>query len=314
MNSRDDDETFTRELLEEAGPRPAVAEEELTAIRDLARAAWRERYGRRERSRSWMLPLAASLILAFSLAVWLATRPAVDLPVAIVATVERVNGPLTLSRGQSLIAGSVVETQIDARAGLRLAGGQSLRLDAGTRVVLASASLVELQRGAVYVDSTSVDKLTIRTANGDATPVGTQFEVRLETGTTHLRVREGRVTLEHHDRSDIASAGEELVIGRAGEMARTTIRPDAPSWDWVLETARVPPIEGRPLESFLRWFVREKGWTLTFATARAEALASTTILHGSIDELEPDDALRTVALSSGVEYRVRNGVLIVGVR
>lgn len=59
MNSRDDDETFTRELLERAGPRPAVAEEELTAIRDVARAAWRERYGRRERSRSWMLPLAA---------------------------------------------------------------------------------------------------------------------------------------------------------------------------------------------------------------------------------------------------------------
>lgn len=319
MNTNDEDETFTRELLKAAGPRPSVRAEDLDAIKDAARAVWEERYGSKSRFRRqrWLLPVAAAVLIFVGVAAWIATRrPAVDAPIPriLVAKVEQVKGPNAHTQGQLLHAGFIVETRDGtSRLALRLEGGQSLRLDAGTRIRLTSSSLVELQRGALYVDSTSRDRLVIRTGAADFRPVGTQFEIRLDAGVTRLRVREGRVSVAHHRRSDIASADEELLIGDDGNVSRARIRSDDPAWQWVVDAAQMPPIDGRTLDSFLRWIAREKGWKLTFATAEASDVARAAILHGSVDMLTPEDALRTVALSSGIEYRVRDGALIVSV-
>jgi ferric-dicitrate binding protein FerR (iron transport regulator) len=313
--STDDDEMFTRELLQGAGRRPSPPDEDLAAITAKARVVWEERYARKRSYRRWILPIAAALAIVIGLAVWTSTRrPIVDAPAAVVAaTVERVTGSVALTPGESLFAGSLIETKDDAsRVSLRLTRGHSLRLDAATRVRLVSPTLVELQRGGLYVDSMGSDQLTIRTAAGLFTPVGTQFEVRVGgDATTQLRVREGRVAFHHERTSDVAAAGDELSIAADGKIARARVRPDDPQWRWAVDVASMPSIEGRTLDDFLRHCAREKGWTLEYASPAAAALASKTILHGSVDSLSLDDSLRTVAMSSGVRHRLRDGVLII---
>lgn len=316
MRTNDDDETFTRDLLQKAGPRPAVPESDVAAITDAARAEWTRRYGkpRRFAPQRWLLPLAAAIAIGIGLAAWLSQRaPGAPVPAAVLAAhVERVAGSVALAPGQEVRTGTVIETEDGtSRVALRLVGGQSLRLDGMTRVRLVTPSLVELQQGALYVDSTRVDGLTVRTEAGLFTPVGTQFEVRVGGGTTQLRVREGRVAFRHQEDSDIAAAGETLSIGADRKIARTRLRADDPHWQWAAGIARMPPIEGQTLEAFLRFCAREQGWKLEYATPAAAALASSAILHGSVDGMALDDALRTVALSSGAGYRVRDGVLVV---
>jgi ferric-dicitrate binding protein FerR (iron transport regulator) len=330
-NSDSGDEQFTRDLLESAGRREPVPESELAAITNAARAEWRKRYAAAEskvRPRRWLVPLAAALLGGIILSWWsLGPRPVPPRP-PIAGHVDRISGmvsatpangdPVRLMPGQSIVVGSVVATRggpAESRVALRLAGGQSLRLDAGSTVSLVSPTLVQLMRGAVYLDSrpaSSTEPVTIRTASGDFHPIGTQFEVRLDaSGGTLLRVREGSVRVTRPSESVTATAGEELILRGDGTMVRGSRKPDDEGWGWVLEAVPMLEIEGRTLRTFLDWVARENGWKLQFGTDQAASLSDTIILHGSIHDLDPTEALRTVTLSSAFSYRVVDATLIV---
>jgi FecR protein len=328
MNSSMPDDDEVGRLIGEAGPQPSMPADDLAAIRDRARAEWKKHHGRRSRFRLVALPLAAALAGVALLSLWTLRRPAsVPAPVALVAgRVERVRGEVRVRRangmterllaGEELRSGTVIVTgdQSGSRAALRLAGGQSLRLDAGGEVLLAAAPVVRLDRGAVYVDSPGgavPDSITVRTAAGDFHPAGTQFEVRIDAGhAIQLHVREGEVRLNRGWASIAARAGETLTIEPAGSLVRGQIAPNDQAWDWVVDAAPVPAIEGRSLATFLRWVARERGWKLVFEGDTSSVSESTT-LHGSVGQLSLENALRTVTLSSGVDARYANGTLIV---
>ena len=70
-------------------------------------------------------------------------------------------------------------------------------------------------------------------------------------------------------------------------------------------------LEGRSLRDFLLWIAGENGWQLRYADAAVEEKASTTILHGSIQGLTPEEALSAVLPTSGVAHRLENGVLLI---
>lgn len=336
-----DDEKELRELLEEAGPRPPLAATDLDSIRAAARAEWRERYvsGRaRPKTRRWtgaIAAAAAAVLLGAATLLWLrrAPAPAAKATVAGVATVERVTGEVVWtapgSPAASLFAlspdaverpipeGAAVETRGAGRLALRMAGGASVRLDAGTRVALASSSLVELERGAVYVDtggpSAGHEPVSVRTAAGLFRSVGTQFEVRAEGGAavTRLRVREGSVRLERGAETLSTDAGQEIVLRGDGTVERGATAADGPEWEWVLASAPMPDIEGANLRTFLDWLARERGWRVEYADAETAALADSVVLHGSIAHLTPFEAPDVVLPSGGVGYRLSKGTLVV---
>ena len=313
-----DEETFVRELLEGAGKRPVAPAEPIAEIVAATRQVWQKRYGRRRQLRraAWLLPIAATLIAGFVIFWWSARPKPLSLP-PLVAAVVRVTGavPSSLVAGQRLRAGASVEVPIGGAVALRLSGGQSLRVHGSTRINLTSATLATLDFGSVYLDCpVPSDDVAIRTVAGDFRPVGTQFEVRAERGgTTELRVREGMVTLMRPGQQLTARAGQELIVNRDGSVRRGEVTPYADTWSWAEETAPMPEIEGRALRSFLEWVVREKGWALRFADDRAASLSTTVVLHGSVADLTPDQALQTIAVSSGFTYRVSDGTLTVAV-
>jgi hypothetical protein len=326
--SMPDDEEVGR-LVREAGPHPSISADDLTAIRRAARAEWQKRYAGNARFRIWRIaiPLAAAVAGLTLFAFWLLRNPpVVQAPVAaVIGSVERVTGDVRVWRsfngkaellhnGDKLRSGMLIATAGDSRsrAAVRLVGGQSLRIDNGGRALLVIASVVRLDRGAVYIDSPAGavrDGLTVSTAAGDFNPAGTQFEVRIGAGgSTQLRVREGEVSLKRGTSSVVSRAGDALTIQPAGALIRGQIAPNDRAWDWVTEVAAIPPIEGRSLAWFLRWVARERGWTLAFE-GDAASISETSILHGSVDQLTIEDALRTVAMSTGTETYYANGTL-----
>jgi hypothetical protein len=332
MNSSMPDDEEVGRLVREAGPYPSIPADDLTAIRAKARAEWKKQYAAeapRLRFGLMALPLAAALAGMALLALWVLRRPSPvhSLVAVVVGSAERVTGevrvrrsfngaPEPLRNGAQLRSGMVIVTgdHPGSRAALRLAGGQSLRLDAGGQVLLAPASVIRLDRGAVYVDSAGGvvrDGVTISTAAGDFTPAGTQFEVRISSGgSTQLRVREGEVSVRRGASSLGARAGQVLTIRPSGAPVRGQIGPDDHAWDWVTEVAPAPAIEGRSLASFLRWVARERGWKLVFEGDTASA-SETITLHGSVDQLSIENALRAVTLSTGLGAHYGNGTLTV---
>ncbi|HKH46649.1 MAG TPA: FecR family protein [Thermoanaerobaculia bacterium] len=337
------DEDVVRRLLEEAGPRPSLPQDDLAAITQAARGAWSQRYGRKASARPerWWVGLAAAAALAIALGLvwwsaWWSRTSEPPLPASPIASIEVLTGAVRMrgaagespeplppgALGRPLPAGSELETGEGVggagRLALRMAGGPSVRLDAGTRVRLVAANLIELDRGAVYVDSGAEPgrgEMAVRTPAGLFQDVGTQFEVRIEQrgaeAVTRLRVREGRVDLERGGGTVTTGAGEELIVRGDGQLVRQPAAVYGPEWSWVLGTTPMLDIEGLKAREFLDWIARENGWRLDYADEQAASLSGSTVLHGSIDHLTLAEAPGVVLASCGLGHRVSSGRLIV---
>ncbi|HEY7575697.1 MAG TPA: FecR family protein, partial [Thermoanaerobaculia bacterium] len=215
--------------------------------------------------------------------------------------------------GRPVIAGSEVETDSRSALALRMAGGASVRLDASTRLRLVETDLLELAAGAVYVDTGAVAGdvgVSVRTPAGLFRPLGTQFEVRVEpSGSARLRVRRGTVSLD--GRGERAAAGEELTVQGDGTIARGSVASEGEAWGWAMRAAPMLDIEGTRLMDYLDWIAREAGWRVEFEDRAAASRAESTVLHGSIDHLTPEESPGAVLSSCGMGHRLSDGVLVV---
>jgi ferric-dicitrate binding protein FerR (iron transport regulator) len=235
-----------------------------------------------------------------------------------VATVERVAGggrrvspeegtSLVLATGDVLVAGTVLETG-QGRTALR-AGRVSLRVDRDTRVRLVGGHTLELDRGALYVDSDSGSRdgtLEVRTPEGVVRDVGTRFEVRAGPGRLRVRVRDGEVILEHGGSSDRAGPGTELRL-EGGRLTRRAVSPVDDGWAWAASVAPGFELEGRRLSDFLDWYTRETGRAWRLAPGLQGKVES--VLHGSVADLTPDEAREVVLPTCGLGSRIEGETL-----
>jgi ferric-dicitrate binding protein FerR (iron transport regulator) len=328
-----------RDLIRDAGRRPEIPAETLAGVREAARSAWQEMVADRTRRRfGWragLAALAASVLVAV-LAGWWWFGGEATVVVEDIATVELLDGrvetvrrdgqepgvPHEIGVGTVLSSGLTLITpggpgEPSGRIALRLVRGQSVRLDEGTRVHLLSDSRLELEQGAVYVDTGASGSggagLEIHTPLGIVREVGTQYEVRLreDDDAVRVRVREGTVSVTRDGESHAASYGEELTLRDDGLVVRSAVAPDGPAWHWVLAAAPSPDIEGQPLASFLDWVARETGWRVRYADEAIERSVATIKLHGTIEGLRPDESLDVILQGSGLDHRVEDGTILV---
>jgi hypothetical protein len=344
------EEEVVRRLLEMAGPRPPIPQEDLDAISAAARLAWRQELGKRggvavEQSRrplrALALGLAAALALAVGLAWWWGARN--DRVPPVVAWVEAVAGPVHLeakangsrsivrliSTNEPVRLGAVLRSGGDGaegRVSLRLAGGATVRLDTGTRLRFASAGALELESGALYVD-THMDPhvnmgsgprrlaaIEVRTPLGTVRDVGTRFAVRVVgpgKAALLVRVRDGEVLTEHRGRAWRTPAGRELILHRDGTVESRGVAIHGPDWGWVLQAAPGFDIEGRSLRDFLDWVSRETGWRIRFADPGLADSAARIVLHGGIGDLRPDRAPFAVLPGAGLDGKLEDGTLVI---
>ncbi len=320
----DDGEALNR-LFHVAGPRPSAPARVVAEVKQATYPAWQAKVravARARRRRAWTLAAAAALLIGAGLALW---RIAPELsPVATpgrVATVEVVTGAVvaegsrsdTVTAGTELDAGSTIEAGPGSHATLRLAGGVSARLDAGTRLRLATASALELERGAVYFDTGSATgaALEVTTLYGVARDVGTQFEVRLLEDGLRIQVRDGEVEVDLGKAAHTAEAGTALTVGASGAVTREAVSVHGPPWGWILRTSPPFELEGRTLGEFLDWVAQETGWRTRFADPALERELTDTVVHGSIAGARPDQAPDLVLPGFGLRYLIEDGTLLI---
>ncbi len=332
-DSAEPDDDIAR-LLALAGPRPRVPDEVTARVRAAVHAHWQQRVDagpRRQRLLTAFLAAAALVVVGVGTSLWFASsggsRPVrtPEVPPVTVAHVVALAGmgsavtapgegrPVGLAMGGAVASGATVVTPASARVALRTSDGVSLRVDAASRVRLLSATRLQLESGAVYVDNPSTGtggvRIEVRTPLGLASDVGTQFETRVNARELRVRVREGTVVVRRDAGTEGAKAGEELRIDTTGTVARRGLLPHDPEWTWVVEMAPDPAIEGRPLGELLAWAARETGWRVEFADQRLSRTAPGIVLHGSIEGLTPAAALAAVLPTCGLSHRVSGGAV-----
>jgi len=319
------DMDLVESLIRKAGRRiepPAAASRQVYAA---ASAALREKLSRR-RGRIQLAWAAAAAVLA--LAVTLVLRwasPGVQQ--GELARVARAHGNVELAMGDAwrplaaaqtrLAAGSRIRTLENGRAALELAGGESLRLAAGTEVMLDAPGRVYVRRGRIYVDSgerPGASRIEIVTPAGTARDLGTQFELQVAGAALRLRVREGRVAIDRGGRSITGSAGEQISIDGLDGEERGAIAPDAPEWQWAEAIAPTPDMDGRPVAALISWVARETGRRLRYESPVVEQRASTVILHGDIRNLPPLAALEAMLATTDLVYVLDGDTMEIHVR
>jgi ferric-dicitrate binding protein FerR (iron transport regulator) len=177
--------------------------------------------------------------------------------------------------------------------------------------VLTSANVLELETGAVYID-TGIDGaggLEVRTTYGVARDIGTQFETRLADERLSLVVREGEVLFTGEGGKYRAGAGVALSLGPDGGVTRSRVEASDPRWSWASSAAPPFDIEGRSLAEVLAWVARETGWTVRYEDDELERSAAQILTHGSTGGLEPELVPDLVVPVAGLEHRLQGTVL-----
>jgi ferric-dicitrate binding protein FerR (iron transport regulator) len=311
------------DLFKHTKPRQRPPEADEQAIRHSLHAEWQAVVGRR----IWAIRAswgAAAAVLVLAAVVLLQNVPGVPSDPELVASIERLEGSIQISRdgeilssaatGDAILAGQGVDTRTGAVA-LQLSRGGSLRVAADSRINFVSVREVELLRGTLYFDSRGAPEdsgaaLTIRTRLGSVRDLGTQFIAELEPDSLGVSVREGSILIDMGSEQFEAGIGERLSVDADGGSVRGSIALYGDEWDWAEQLAPTFQIEGRSVFEFLAWIERETGRHVVFTSTQAEAQAKASVLRGAID-LQPMPMLRAVMATTNFSYTVTAGEIAV---
>jgi ferric-dicitrate binding protein FerR (iron transport regulator) len=269
---------------------------------------------------SWAAVALAACVVAAVIGLAVLARPAAD--GEMIGTLARTHdGTLEvggrLFRHRALAVGDAVRVGDRFTAGgaalIRLTGGGTLRVAAGTVIGVKSVSQLRLEHGTLYVDKPAGlpagGRLGVLTRAGLVEHVGTEFEVLSDDQTVRIRVREGQVRFAGPDGVQFAVAGTELVAASDGQVTREPVPTYGPDWQWAAALAPEFAVEGRSLDDYLQWLSRELGRPVVFADGRARESARRTILHGSVRSPATLDALAQVLSSTSLTYELADGVI-----
>jgi len=296
-------------LLELAGPRADIPADLERRVHDSVRQEWRTATSM-TRSIRWAIPLALAATMLVAIALGFRTPDMLLQPlgtIVIVADISADDG-LPLAAGNAVYAGDNLDTSTNNGMSVLLNGDISLRIAAGTSVRLDAADEITLLSGQVYADSGDRiyrDRhITVHTDSGSATDIGTQFSVLYENGQTRVAVREGRVDVAADQSSLTALAGDRLTWQADGDVVIDQVTTYDPSWRWATSLAPAFDIENRSLLDILKWASRETGKTLKFSNNDVRMAAMRTMLHGSVSDLTPLEAIESVLLTTQFQHHI----------
>jgi len=294
------DDAGIEDLLREVGARAEPSALLTDEVRSAVHAEWRAIVeARRRRLRGLTFAMAACVGVVAATVIGLRIGQTGPVPVA---TIVRIEGSVqvgTLNQlhagqaGEVLSSGMQLTTGTDARVALSIAdpgtSGISLRVDAGSQLRFLQQDQLELQAGALYVDTDTAGTypLVVQTAAGAVRHLGTQYQVRTVGGSEvrgiEVSIREGRVEIASDYGTNTGVAGERLAVSKQGTVLRSALPPYDSSWQWATRVAPPFDIAGRSLSSFIEWVARETGREVSYES-----------VGGSIAGLDPATALQAV--------------------
>jgi ferric-dicitrate binding protein FerR (iron transport regulator) len=309
------------QLIKLAGAREAVPVERFDRVRQNVQAHWQqvvtERRGAKRAQRFNILAVAAGFILmaGASMMLWNLSRAP---GAASLASVDRVLGEVQIGdknahENSAISANTPITTGSDGRIALRLIGGQSLRVDTASHVILHSPNHISLEAGAIYVDTAFAAgeaPILVSTPLGTAQDIGTQFQVRLTGMLLVVGVRNGLVEVSQPGQQNLSiNKGYYVELDASGENGQHPLQPDDPNWDWIESVTPEFVIQGASLAEYLRWYAGERGVELVWADAASESRAAAAALAGSIAGASLDEGLLLVKQVAPFEHQLSGDTL-----
>lgn len=316
-------ENAVAQLLKLAGQRDMPDEAAMLRARTVAYTAWQQVMQRRMTTRrriySVMAACVAAVLLISSGLLWRSTS--LDtLPV--VAHIEVVNGDVSVKTGavvaKAMSAHPVfAQTQIatgNGRIALTLPSKLSLRLNQHTQIVFVDTGHVRLLSGELYVDaglSYATVPLLVDTPAGAVMHRGTQYRVVVSGDATLISVREGsaQLALAMNHKALAIGVGEELRMEGGRAEWRTGINGFSSEWRWVADIAPKFNNQNSSLGEYLRWFARERGFSIQYQSEKIKRIAFTSHLHGAVTTTAEDVNLDELSLITGMSIQVQQGVI-----
>lgn len=308
------DDTLPK-LLKHAQVREGAPEDVKKRIKHNVHVKWQQQTQNKQRKSFWVIfaPVAAAcsvaVVFAFNFLMVSTSTPLNNL------SLDRVQGEVAFTLdGQAydgdnlLVPGLTVETGTDGYASIAFRSGGDIRLNVDTRLVVNSNNTMTLEQGNIYFDSGSGfngrTKLTLNTAHGEITNIGTQFSVNSAEDSLQILVREGQVNLDDGNQSKVVDQGQKLTTA-GGSTVTSEVSPTDPVWNWVLTAGPNFTLEGQNLHQFLIWVTRENGLKLEFDSAETKNMAHLVTLHGDIANLSLVDALETVFATVDFQFEIK---------
>ena len=296
-------------LMYLAGPRADIPADLEKRVHHNVRREWQKSTSLKKPVR-WAMPaaLAATILVAIALNVRVPDAPLQ--PVGQIAHVVGISDSTQhpFQIGNTVYVGDSIDTGANQGLSIALAGNISLRIAGNTAIRLDQADEFTLLRGRIYADSGNRiynDRhITVHTANGSATDIGTQFSVTYDQNRMSVSVREGRVDVVNEMSSITAEAGDRLTFQKGMEVDIEHVTPYDASWRWAASLAPGFDIDNRSLLDFLKWASRETGKELIFSNDEIRMAAMGTQLFGSVEKFTPMDALESVLATTQFRYRI----------
>lgn len=316
-NSPDPAEDKLAELLAKAGPRLTPPAKLQTEVRAAVHAEWRHlTQGRRQQQQRRWLAAAAMLLVTVG-GGWLALRMSADVaapsaPAALLATITHgqplLNGTAS---NLSIRSGDVLSTQ-SAAARVELHSGISVRIGRNTQLRWIDADELQLQQGTLYIDSHGdTAALTVHTAHGDVSHLGTRYLVDSDAQQLHVAVREGKVGIHSDSTAVTVDALQQVYLLDGGQVQRSDLNMSDALWQWADELAQPFALENRSVAEFLQWVSQETGYELHYANNAVERAASDTLLHGGQTSQTPLQALRVVLAATDFRVEMQDRQLVI---
>lgn len=313
-SSAEGDDTLAA-VLRLAGASPEIDREIKRRVYANVKREW-NRAKPRPRAVRWAVPLAmaATVLVAIGLVDSTSSTP----PAIAIGTVSVVRGDADNAGhtvGDTIYASDVLDTSNQEGMSLVLAQDISLRIDANTLLRVDAASEFTLLSGRIYVDTGDriyPDRhVTIHTATGTATDVGTQFSVLFEDADMSIAVREGLVNVKEGNETHSARRGDRVTVRPGAGAQFETVEIHGPEWSWVTALAPEFDIENSSLLEFLRWVERETGMALKIESEDVRVETRRSRLHGSIAGMAPLDALEAVLATTQFTYSIDTGRIVI---
>lgn len=304
-------------LIRHVGVREAVPEERLERSRVKVRDHWeqlvREQQTPARRPRFVVLARVAGIAAVAAIALVLTGRSMIPDPQAPrVAIVERVVGEISIdgsavTTGQEIAVGTLLTTAEDGRVALRLTNGQALRIDHDTQLTIAATDRLVMKSGALYIDTAGAERagpVEVETTLGTARDIGTQFQVRLTSGTLLVGVRDGMVEVERGDQNLYeVNAGSQARFAAGGQNVTEPLDTNDPDWNWIETVSPAFNMDGASLAEYLRWYSDSTGVELVWANTSSSERAARITLTGNLEDNSPDESLLAVQRIAPFEFR-----------
>lgn len=325
-----DDEEVVARMIRSAGRGPMPSADAAARVRAAVEGEFDALAARRRRRRlAGGLALAASLLLGVGLMLGPGMRELRG-PAPIAGTLARTAGPVRVERdgrtldaapGMALHAGDAILGQ----AAFRLAAaGAEVRTADGSRVRLTGAAGLDLDDGALYLETPGTGTgpgLEVRAGALAVRDIGTRFSVRRDAATDHseVAIRRGEVRVTGAaaplDLRADGDQGRRVTLAGGRVVADEPVPSWSPQWDWAGALAPALVMDGRSLARVLTELADRRGQQLEFASDRVRLRAETTRMNGRLEGFAPDAAVAAVLASTDlVRADAPPGVLRVELR